>query len=110
MHIDLTVEDSFTVLRVMYDIDSDRFSRVRAELVEMLDLGDLMTQPFRQLSLGQRMRAEFAAAVLHTPEVLLLDEPTLGLDFEAQGPDPAVRARVRRPPRRRRRAHLPLSG
>jgi ABC-2 type transport system ATP-binding protein len=56
----------------------------RAELVELLVLGDLVDKPARQLSLGERMKCELAAALLHQPEVLFLDEPTLGLDLEAQ--------------------------
>jgi ABC-2 type transport system ATP-binding protein len=82
--VDIPVAESFELHRVMYDLGRAEFRRTRDELVELLDLGDVSRQAARKLSLGQRMRCEFAAALLHRPAVVLLDEPTLGLDFEAQ--------------------------
>lgn len=93
LHPDLPVGESFELHRVVYDLDREQFDRTRAELVELLDVADLGSQPSRKLSLGQRMRCEFVAALLHRPPVVLLDEPTLGLDFDAQV---AIRAFVRR--------------
>ena len=84
LHIDLPVQESFELHRVTYGLGRAEFESSRDELVEMLGLGTLLTQQARKLSLGQRMRCEFAAALLHRPSVVLLDEPTLGLDFEAQ--------------------------
>lgn len=77
---DLPVIDGFDLLRDIYRVDPARYARARDELVEMLRLKPLLDQPIRQLSLGQRMRAEIAAALLHEPDVLFLDEPTIGLD------------------------------
>lgn len=84
LNVDIPVAESFELHRVVYDLDRAEFARTRDELTELLDLGDISRQVARKLSLGQRMRCEFAAALLHRPSVVLLDEPTLGLDFEAQ--------------------------
>jgi ABC-2 type transport system ATP-binding protein len=77
---DLPVIDGFDLLRDIYRVDRVSYSRARDELVAMLRLDRLLDQPVRQLSLGQRMRAEIAAALLHSPSILFLDEPTIGLD------------------------------
>jgi ABC-2 type transport system ATP-binding protein len=77
---DLPVIDGFDLLRDIYRVDRARYRRTLEELVSLLRLERLLDQPVRQLSLGQRMRAEIAAAMLHEPSVLFLDEPTIGLD------------------------------
>jgi ABC-2 type transport system ATP-binding protein len=90
---DLPVLDGFDLLADIYRVEPAHYRRRRDELVAMLRLEPLLAQPVRQLSLGQRMRAEFAAALLHDPAILFLDEPTIGLDAPSKL---AVRAFVRR--------------
>jgi ABC-2 type transport system ATP-binding protein len=81
---DLPAQESFRLHQQIYRIDSDQFDRTRDELCEMLDVTKLLRQPVRELSLGERMKMELIAALLHMPEVLFLDEPTIGLDVVAQ--------------------------
>ena len=90
---DLPMLDGFDLLADIYRVEPARYRRRRDELVAMLRLEPLLDQPVRQLSLGQRMRAEFAAALLHDPAILFLDEPTIGLDAPSKL---AVREFVRR--------------
>ena len=70
--------------RAIYRLPSDRFRETLRELVELLEIGDLLTKPVRNLSLGERMKCEIAVALLHRPAVLFLDEPTIGLDVTMQ--------------------------
>lgn len=77
---DLPVIESFDLLRSIYRVDESSYRRQRDELVALLDLEPLLDTPVRQLSLGQRMRCDLAATLLHAPVLLFLDEPTIGLD------------------------------
>ena len=81
---DIPAADSFEMNRAIYRIPDAEFRRTRDELVELLELGDLVRKPVRNLSLGERMKAEICGALLHRPQVLFLDEPTIGLDVTAQ--------------------------
>lgn len=77
---DLPVRDSFRILAAIHRLPADAERDRTDELVERLEMGGFLDQPVRQLSLGQRMRAEVAAALLHSPDLVILDEPTIGLD------------------------------
>ena len=77
---DLPVIESFDLLREIYAVPEDKYRSSRDELIDLLKLEDLLDITVRQLSLGQRMRCDLAAALLHQPELLFLDEPTIGLD------------------------------
>jgi ABC-2 type transport system ATP-binding protein len=81
---DLPALDSFELNRAIYRIMRPDFVRLRDELVELLDVGDLVRKPVRNLSLGERMKVEIVGALLHRPQVLFLDEPTIGLDVTMQ--------------------------
>ena len=77
---DVPVADSFELLKEIYTVPEKTYRENLEELTQLLDLGDLLRTPARQLSLGQRMRCEIAASLLHSPKILFLDEPTIGLD------------------------------
>jgi ABC-2 type transport system ATP-binding protein len=81
---DLPAAESFRLHQQIYRIEPDDFRRAQDELVELLGVGHLLNQAVRELSLGERMKMELIAALLHSPEVLFLDEPTIGLDVVAQ--------------------------
>jgi ABC-2 type transport system ATP-binding protein len=81
---DIPALDSYEMQRAIYRIPEERFRRTRDELVELLELGDLIRKPVRNLSLGERMKAELVGVLLHAPRVLFLDEPTIGLDVTSQ--------------------------
>ncbi len=81
---DLPPAETFELNRAIYEVPRDVFKRRLAELSELLELGDLVQKPTRQLSLGERMKCELAAALVHGPKVLFLDEPTIGLDVSMQ--------------------------
>ncbi|HPU17427.1 MAG TPA: ATP-binding cassette domain-containing protein, partial [Bacillota bacterium] len=77
---DVPVVDSFELIKDIYKVNEVQFRKSLSELTELLDIGEVIRTPARQLSLGQRMRCEIAASLLHNPKVLFLDEPTIGLD------------------------------
>jgi ABC-2 type transport system ATP-binding protein len=81
---DLPALDSFELHRSIYRLPRDQFLETRDELIELLDIDDLVRKPVRQLSLGERMKVEVVGALLHRPQVLFLDEPTIGLDVTMQ--------------------------
>jgi ABC-2 type transport system ATP-binding protein len=81
---DLPALDSFELNRAIYRLPREDFRVTRDELVELLDIGDLVRKPVRQLSLGERMKVEVVGSLLHLPHVLFLDEPTIGLDVTMQ--------------------------
>lgn len=77
---DLPVIDSFELLRAIYRIPQDTYQKNLERFTDMLDMGNFLKQPVRQLSLGQRMRADIVAALLHSPKIVFFDEPTIGVD------------------------------
>lgn len=77
---DIPPEDTFDLLRDIYEIPEEEYQSTKKDLIEKLNLSDIINIPVRQLSLGQRMRCEIAASLLHNPKILFLDEPTIGLD------------------------------
>ena len=81
---DLPAMESFKLHQQIYRIEPKAFDQTLGELTELLEIGQLLRQPVRELSLGERMKMELTAALLHSPEVLFLDEPTIGLDVVAQ--------------------------
>jgi ABC-2 type transport system ATP-binding protein len=81
---DLPPSETFALNRAVYDVPRAQFERTVRELSDLLELGELVDKPTRQLSLGERMKCELAAALLHLPRVLFLDEPTIGLDVSMQ--------------------------
>ncbi|MDX6466527.1 MAG: viologen exporter family transport system ATP-binding protein [Gaiellaceae bacterium] len=81
---DLPALDSFELNRAIYRLAREDFLRTRDELIELLEVGDLVRKPVRQLSLGERMKVEVVGSLLHLPRVLFLDEPTIGLDVTMQ--------------------------
>lgn len=84
LYWDLRLGESFELLRRVYDVDDRTFRENMDMMNEILDIDSIIDTPVRQLSLGQRMRGDLAAAMLHSPRVLFLDEPTIGLDVDAK--------------------------
>src|SRR5882757_5361018 len=82
---DLPLRDSFALIQRLYRIPEARYRENLARYSAALELGPFMDQPVRQLSLGQRMRGDITAALLHDPEIVYLDEPTIGLDVVSKG-------------------------
>lgn len=77
---DIAVQESFRLLQKVYKVPSSEYQKHLRQMIEVLEIGDLLDQPVRKLSLGQRMRCELVAALIHQPSLLFLDEPTIGLD------------------------------
>jgi len=84
LYWDLPLVESFELLRAIYNVPRERYRRNLAAFVDLLEMGDFLQTPVRQLSLGQRMRGDFAGALLHDPAIVYLDEPTIGLDVVAK--------------------------
>lgn len=81
---DIPALDTFNLLKDIYKLDESEFNKTKEQLIELLDLKNIVNIPVRQLSLGQRMRCEIAASLIHKPSILFLDEPTIGLDAESK--------------------------
>lgn len=81
---DIPAEDTFDLLKDIYDLSDKEYQKTKTELVNLLNIQEVMKQPVRCLSLGQRMRCEIAASLLHKPKIIFLDEPTIGLDAESK--------------------------
>lgn len=81
---DLPATDTFLLNKAIYDIPEKKYKKIYNQLIELLDVSEQLSTPVRKLSLGQRMKMELIAALLHTPKVLFLDEPTIGLDVMVQ--------------------------
>ena len=81
---DIPVEDTFDLLKEIYKVPDDEYNKTKNKLVKLLELEEIIKVPVRQLSLGQRMRCEIAASLLHSPKILFLDEPTIGLDANSK--------------------------
>ncbi|QDE92563.1 ABC transporter [Myxococcus xanthus] len=81
---DLPPAETFELNRAIYDVPQAQYKKTMSDLIELLEIGDLIGKPTRQLSLGERMKCELAAALIHQPRVLFLDEPTIGLDVAMQ--------------------------
>ncbi len=77
---DIAVQESFRLLKKIYNVSDEAYDTHMKDVIETLDIGPLLDKPVRKLSLGQRMRCELAAALIHNPPLLFLDEPTIGLD------------------------------
>lgn len=77
---DVPVDDSFELIKSIYKIPENKYKQQKDMLIQMLNIGEIIKTPTRQLSLGQRMRCEIAGAFLHDPKIVFLDEPTIGLD------------------------------
>ena len=84
LYWDLPLRESFELLRSIYDVPRERYRENMRHFAEILDLERFLSTPVRQLSLGERMRGDFAAAMLHDPKIVYLDEPTIGLDVVAK--------------------------
>ena len=81
---DIPASDTFDLLKDIYKLNESEFNKTKEQLIELLDLKNIVNIPVRQLSLGQRMRCEIAASLIHKPSILFLDEPTIGLDAESK--------------------------
>ena len=107
---DLAASDSFLVNQAIYEIPDRVYKERLGELTEMLELKGILNKQVRKLSLGERMKCELAAALLHAPRVLFLDEPTIGLDVNMQEAVRHLYRHLQRPPRRHGDAHFALHG
>ena len=81
---DIPPADAFALHKAIYQIPTDKFKKNVSKLCDLLNMGDEINRPTRQLSLGQRMKCEFIIAMLHDPSIVFLDEPTIGLDVVAK--------------------------
>ena len=81
---DIPAEDTFDLLRDIYKLDDKKYQKNKEELIKLLNIEEIIKKPVRSLSLGERMRCEICASLLHNPKILFLDEPTIGLDAQSK--------------------------